>query len=146
MGVVPSGNDANTSGWTVGWAILLGGALAGATFGGIQRLVRRRLPHPHFKGWVRVSTAGFGAALAAAWGLGGGRYGEAAHHALPHGVDVAGLTWPVFLRAQAAAVLASAPAIGRALGCRDAPITVNSGQAASGGASSEAGGGPTRRG
>lgn len=37
VGVVPSGDHANTAGLTVGWAILLGGALAGATLGGIQR-------------------------------------------------------------------------------------------------------------
>ena len=37
-------------------------------------------------------------------------------HRIPPAPQRAGLTWPVFLRAQAAGVLASAPAIGLALG------------------------------
>ena len=37
-------------------------------------------------------------------------------HGIPPAPQRAGLTWPVFLRAQAAGILASAPAIGRALG------------------------------
>ena len=61
-GVLPSGDEQNTSGWTMGWAILLAGALAGATFGAIQRLVLRRVL-PHLDGWVWVSTAGFGIAF-----------------------------------------------------------------------------------
>jgi hypothetical protein len=63
VGVVPSGGGANMSGWTIGWAIQLGGALAGGTFGAIQRLVLRRVL-PHLRGWVWVSTAGFGAEFA----------------------------------------------------------------------------------
>jgi hypothetical protein len=89
VGVLPSGDEQNTSGWTVGWAILLAGALAGATFGAIQRLVLRRVL-PHLDGWVWVSTAGFGIAFTAVWALGGGRHGAVAHHALPHAVDLAG--------------------------------------------------------
>jgi hypothetical protein len=89
VGVLPSGDEQNTSGWTVGWAILLAGALAGATFGAVQRLVLRRVL-PHLNGWVWVSTAGFGTAFAAVWALGGGRHGAVAHHALPHAVDLAG--------------------------------------------------------
>jgi hypothetical protein len=82
VGVVPSGDEANTSGWMVGWAILLGGALAGITFGGTQRLVLRRML-PRLEGWVRVSTAGFAAAFTVVWALGGASYGDLAHHALP---------------------------------------------------------------
>ena len=37
-------------------------------------------------------------------------------HGIPPAPRRAGLTWPVFLRAQAAGILASAPAPGRALG------------------------------
>jgi hypothetical protein len=57
VGVVPTGDPANTSGWTVGWAILLGGALAGITFGATQRLVLRRML-PDLDGWMWVGTAG----------------------------------------------------------------------------------------
>jgi hypothetical protein len=90
VGVLPSGDEQNTSGWTMGnWAILLAGALAGATFGAIQRLVLRRVL-PHLDGWVWVSTAGFGMAFTAVWALGGGQHGAVAHHALPHAVDLAG--------------------------------------------------------
>jgi hypothetical protein len=48
VGVVPSGGGAN---------------MAGGTFGAIQRLVLRRVL-PHLRGWVWVSTAGFGAEFA----------------------------------------------------------------------------------
>jgi hypothetical protein len=88
-GAVPSGDEANTSGWMVGWAILLGGALAGITFGATQRLVLRRVL-PRLDGWVWVSTAGFAAAFTVVWALGGASYGDLAHHALPHGIDLAG--------------------------------------------------------
>ena len=89
VGVVPSGNESNTSGWTVGWAIVAGGALAGATFGTFQRFVLRRTI-PQVNRWIWVSTAGFAIAFTVVWALGGARYGDLAHHALPHAIDLAG--------------------------------------------------------
>ena len=88
-GVVPSRDEANTSGWTVGWAILLGGVLARATFGATQRLVLRRVL-PRVDGWVWASTAGFAASFTVVWALSGASYGDLAHHALPHAIDLAG--------------------------------------------------------
>src|SRR3712207_4604420 len=40
-GVVPSGNEANVDGYSVAWAVIAGGVLAGAALGGMQWLLLR---------------------------------------------------------------------------------------------------------
>lgn len=91
VGIVRSGDPSDTSGWGVAWAVILGGLLCGALLGGVQRLLLRR--HlARLGGWTLVSTAGFTLGYTVVWALGGAGYGEAyGHHALPHGLDGAGL-------------------------------------------------------
>jgi hypothetical protein len=89
VGFARSGNEADTSGYAVGWAVVLAGALTGASLGAVQRLVlRKRLPN--LVGWVWASSAGFGLAFTVVWAVGGLQHGNLAHHAVPHAVDLAG--------------------------------------------------------
>src|SRR5260221_3991110 len=88
-GFAKSGNEADTSGYTVGWTIVLAGALTGASLGAVQRWVlRKRLAN--LAGWVCVSSTGFGLAFTVVWSVSGLQHGNLAHYTLPHAVDLAG--------------------------------------------------------
>jgi hypothetical protein len=88
-GFATSGDEADTSGYAVAWAVALAGLLTGATLGAVQKLVLRgRLAR--LKGWVWASAAGFAVAFTAVWASSGAQHGTLAHHALPHAVDLAG--------------------------------------------------------
>ena len=89
VGFARSGNESDTSGYAVGWAVVLAGALTGASLGAVQRLVlRKRLPN--LAGWAWASSAGFGLAFTVVWAVGGFQHGNLAHHTVPHAVDLAG--------------------------------------------------------
>ena len=90
VGVARSGDPTDTTGYSVAWAVILGGLLCGATLGGVQRrLLRRRLAP--LAGWTPASAAGFALGFTAVWALAGAAHGAAyGHHAVPHAVDGAG--------------------------------------------------------
>ncbi len=98
VGVIPSGDPANIVGYSVAWAVVVGGLLAGAVLGGVQWLLLRR----RFTGdkwsplgvwWTAASAIGFAVSFYFLWEVSGGVHGdEYAHHGLPHAVDRAE-TW-----------------------------------------------------
>jgi hypothetical protein len=93
-GVIPSGDEANSTGYTYTWAVILAGLLTGGTLGGFEWLFIRRPFAGQIAGgwWVGVSVVAVGVSFTLAWAIGGGMSGARfAHHGLPHAVDLTGI-------------------------------------------------------
>jgi hypothetical protein len=94
-GVLPSGDEANITGYGNGWAVVVAGLLFGVIFGSFQWFFLRSW----FAGqrsagwwWIAASALAVGVSFTLAWVLGDGIYGDNfAQHGLPHAVDRAGI-------------------------------------------------------